>query len=499
MTIKKGYIAQQAKRLSDGEINRRRFVMSALSVGVTMPTAMSLASRAEALTPRRGGQLRIATGSGSACDALTPALSRNAFTRTAISMLGNQLTEVTDAGEVVGALAENYEVSADAKTWIFNLRADVEFHNGKSLTPDDVVATFDLHRANPASRAHRALNVISDVRVTERRQITFTLRRACPEFGHIVSDSNLMILPSEHGYIEDAAAGIGTGAYRLVQFNPGEDVFFRRDPNFWKENVAHFDEIQLLSITDASARVNALINGNVHYADRIDPRMLALIHREPELEVFETKGTRHHTFSMRMDAAPFSNHNLRQALKFAIKRQELVDNVLLGHGRVGNDIVEPTPNGLPVHEFNADKAAYYYSQSGHDGPIELATSEAAFAGAVDAARLIAASAKEAGIDVHVREVNVDEYWTDVWGKSPWYASTSAGRPVSSWMVEDACTAMGWRGSIPDAKQFQAQSGAIVALWANDIAAHTRSLVHAPDFSANGPSQANQITEHWWFA
>ena len=82
-------------------------------------------------------------------------------------------------------------------------------------------------------------------------------------------------------------------------------------------------------------------------------------------------------------------YDLRMALKFAIKRQELVEKILLGHGEAGNDVPvnESMPffnTELPVHEFDPEKAAEHYKKSGHSGPIQLSVSDAAFAGAVDA-------------------------------------------------------------------------------------------------------------------
>ena len=85
MARPKGYVTRQAKRLSDGEINRRRFVMSALSAGVTMPTALSLASRAEAKVPKRGGTLRMALADGTSGDTLDPARAEDA--RALVSVL----------------------------------------------------------------------------------------------------------------------------------------------------------------------------------------------------------------------------------------------------------------------------------------------------------------------------------------------------------------------------------------------------------------------------
>ena len=119
---------------------------------------------------------------------------------------------------------------------------------------------------------------------------------------------------------------------------------------------------------------------------------------------------------MRLDTEPFGNYDLRMALKMSVKRKELVDKILLGHGVIGNDHpISPSmaffASDLPQREYDADKAAFHYKKSGHSGTIKLSAADAAFAGAVDAAQLIAASAAKAGIKIEVvREPN-DGYYS----------------------------------------------------------------------------------------
>ena len=95
---------------------------------------------------------------------------------------------------------------------------------------------------------------------------------------------------------------------------------------------------------------------------------------------------------------------------------------------------------IAQREFDPDKAAEYYKKSGHSGTIKLSASDAAFAGAVDAAQLIAASAKEAGIDIEVVREPKDGYWSNVWNKKGWCACYWGGRPTQDWMYSAAYTA-----------------------------------------------------------
>lgn len=534
--MKKKIIHNKAEQLTAGKISRRQFILTAIAAGATLPMAMSMATEAIAATPVKGGTLRQGLGYGSTTDTLDPGTSENGFTQALLYTYGNHLTEVSNTGELIGELAESFEPQNAASSWVFNLRQGVEFHNGKSLTADDVIATFNYHRdENSKSAAKGLLTAIKSIKKDGDNRIIFELEGGNADFPFIVSDYHLLIHPSKDGKI-DALSGVGTGGYALDTFEPGVRAILKKNPNYFKEDRAHFDEVELLSIIDVTARQSAIMNGDVDVIDSVDPKTVALLGRAPNLNILETTGTQHYTFPMRLDVEPFGNRDLRLALKYAINRQELVDKILLGHGKAGNDI--PVSSAMPFlntdiaqREFDPDKAAEHYKKSGHSGPIQLSASDAAFAGAVDAAQLIAASAKQAGIDIEiVREPN-DGYWSNVWNKKGWCACYWGGRPTQDWMYSAAYTAdtewndTAWKET-DDAKAFnelvvsarsetdekkrktqyfEAQQllhddgGAIVAMWANFIHAHSKKLTHAEEVAANWENDGNKIAERWWFA
>ena len=533
---KETYLARQAHRLTTGQINRRRFIMSALATGVTLPTAMSLAGRAEAMTPKSGGTFRTALGHGSTTDSLDPATAENDFTTTVIYSRGNHLTEVDNTGKLVPDLAESYETS-DAKTWVFNLRPGVEFHNGKSLTPEDVIATLNYHRAEDSKSAAKGLvTQIADIRKDGANQVVIELEAGNADFPYILSDYHLMIMASVDGAVDGQAPDNGTGGYVVENYEPGVRATFTRNPNYFKAGRAHFDAVELYSILDTTARQNAVMNGDVEYSGDIDPKTVALLGRVPTLNILETTGTQHYTFPMRLNVEPFGNYDLRMALKYAIKRQELVDKILLGHGAPGNDVPVNASmpffnTELPVHEFNPELAAEHYKKSGHSGPIQLSAADAAFAGAVDAAQLIAASAKEAGIDIEVVREPSDGYWSNVWNKKGWCACYWSGRPTQDWMYSSAYTSdtewndTAWTSTEAatkfndlvvaarsetneDARKsqyweaqalLQNDGGAIVGMFANYIAAHAKTLAHDEAVAANWANDGNKAQERWWYA
>ena len=525
----KRWLSSPAKTLS-----RRGFMTSAMAAGMAGPALMSLSGQALAAGPKRGGTFKVGFGSGSTTDNLDPATYEGTIMTAVAFLYGNNLVEVDANGALQPELAESWG-SEDAKTWVFTLRAGVTFHNGQALTPADVIATINHHRGEGSKSAVNGLvSQIKDMRA-DGKNVVFELDGANADFPFILSDYHLVILPSKDGALIDPQGGIGTGGYIIDEFEPGVRVKAHRNPDYFKSDRAHFDEVEFLAIVDLTARQNALLNGSVHAIDRVDPKTVALLGRAPNINILEKTSTLHYTFPMRVDAAPFDNYDLRMALKYAVKRQELVDKILLGHGAVGNDHPISTANqyhagDLAQREFDADKAAFHYKKSGHSGPLQLSSSDAAFAGAVDAAQLIAASAAEAGIEIEVVREPSDGYWSNVWNKKPWTVAYWSGRPTEDWMFASAYTddtdwnETAWR-TTEAAKRFNAvviearseldsdkrralyaeaqtlvhdDGGALIPMFANHIMGVASTVAHG-EVAANWEMDGAKAHERWWFA
>ncbi len=529
------FIEDQKRRLAAGTIDRRRFVMSMGAAGIALPAALSIAGNALAATPKKGGRLRVGRGHGSTTDSLDPATTENDMTVQVSNGYANCLTEVGNDGALTPELAESF-ASDDAKTWVFKLRDGVEFHNGKTLTADDVIATFNYHRGEESKSAAKGLlDPIKELRKDGDNTVVVELENANADFPFIVSDYHLIILPSTDGKV-DPVAGIGTGGYKLDKFEPGVRADLSKNANYWKSGRAHFDEVEILSLVDTAARQNAIMNGDVDVIDRVDPKTVALLARVPSLDILEVTGTLHYTFPMRLDSPPFDNYDLRMALKHAINRQEMVDKVLLGHGVRGNDhpisIANPFhATELPQREYDPDKARHHFEKSGVTGPLQLSASDAAFSGAVDAAQLIKASAEVAGISIDIVREPKDGYWSNVWNKKGWCACYWSGRPTEDWMFSSAYVdSTEWndtawkttdsakkfnqlvieaRAELDEQKRgelyFECQKlinddgGAIVPMFANHIMAVSKAVAHDETVAGNWALDGEKAMERWWFA
>ncbi len=268
------FLKQQQEKLTNGSIGRRQFVMSAVAMGMTVPFALSLAEQVEAATPSRGGLFRMGLGHGATTDTLDSATSENHYTLVNGYTFSNHLTEVDNDGQLIGELAETYE-SSDAQKWVFNLRQGVEFHNGKTMTSEDVIASFNHHMGEDSTSAAKGLlTAVKSITADGKNRVIFDLEAPNADFPFIVSDYHISIRPAG-----DMTSGIGTGGYVMQSFEPGVKSVLTRNPNYWKEGRAHFDQVELLSIVDPTARQTALMNGDIDSMDRVDLKTINLFKR----------------------------------------------------------------------------------------------------------------------------------------------------------------------------------------------------------------------------
>jgi len=431
-----------AGRVTAGKMTRREFMGKATALGVSAAMASTMfADAARAAGPVTGGTIKIGCSGGESSNTLDPALVASEVPLNVLRHWGDTLVQVSPTGEVVPRLAESVESSADAKTWHFKIRKGVEFHNGKTMTPDDVLKTIQRHSDEKSTSG--ALGIVKGIESMKVDGDTFSVTLETPnaDLPYLLGDYHLVIQPG--GGIEDPTAGIGTGAYTVAINEPGVRHGFEKWANDWDPDRGYADSSEVLVINDATARTAALQSGQVHLINRVDPKVAALLDRAPNLAVRNVSGRGHYVFIMRIETAPFDNNDLRMALKLAINREEMVDKILRGYGGVGNDIPINASYPLfdetiPQRTYDPEKAAEYYKKSGHDGsPIILRTADGAFPGAVDAASLFQQSAQAAGIPLEIKREPNDGYWSEVWNKQPFCASYWGGRPVQDQMYSTA--------------------------------------------------------------
>ena len=430
------------KEAASGRMSRREFIQIAGAAGVTVAAADLMFAKSAKAAPNKGGHFIQALTGGGTKDVLDPAQTLDSYMiNVSFGQLRNNLTEIAPDGSLIGELATEWEGLDGGKRWVFKIRSGVTFHNGKTMTPEDVVASFNHHRGpDSKSAASGLVKQIVDVKV-DGDNVVFDLEAGNADWPFIVSDYHLVICPANADGTMDWQSGTGTGSYKLESFEPGVNTRVIRNENYWKEGRAHFDSAENLFIPDAGARANALITGSLHAYSNLDLKTVGLMGRDPNIQIFPITGNKHAVLPMHVDTAPFDNVDVRLALKYAINREELVSKILRGQGEVGNDspigpanAYRATPEELPQRPYDPERAKFHLKKAGMDSlKVQLSLADTAFEGAIDAGSLYAEAAKPAGIEIEVVREAEDSYWDNVWLKKPWCGGYWGGRPTEDWM------------------------------------------------------------------
>lgn len=496
------------------------------AAGLILPASYRTAQA----SPNRGGTFRIGLGHGSSTDGYDPGIWDNLYAQVFAASRHNQLIEVGADGQLIGEIAESWD-SSDGKTWVFRIREGVSFHSGKDVTVEDVIASLNHHRGEDATSAIKQFfDPVTEIRA-DGQNVIVTLDAGNGDFPYLMTDYHLAIMPGSDGKIDPTSTD-GCGPYVVESYEPGVQASLTRNPNYWKSDRAHFDRVEILAILDSAARLNALMTGQVDLIDQIDPATIGMLEARGVANILSIPSNAHYVFPMDSRAAPFSDNNVRLALKYAIDRQQMVDTILGGHGAVSNDNPIGPANryfhaDMEPKTFDPDRARFYLREAGMDSlSVDLNVADAAFSGAVDAGALFAETAAQAGININlVREPN-DGYWDNVWMQKPFVASYWGGRAVEDHMFTTGYAAgASWNDSFWSNERFdellvKARSeinedlrremyqemqrivsfeGSVIIPMNNNYVMATALNVATPErVSSNWNIDGFRAVERWWF-
>jgi len=315
-------------------------------------------------------------------ESLDPQKGRSVQAADVLRDIGEGLVAYNEAGELIAAAAERWEISADGLTYTFHLRADARWSNGDPVSAEDFV--FGLRRlVDPVTAALYAAelgNVVNAAAIVAGERAPAELGVAAPDARTLVISLlrptpyllSLLTHPStfpvhrasfaQHG---DAFARAGkllsNGAYVLVRWDPGSIIELQRNAYYWNDSDTAIDVVRHHIVTQETAELNRYRAGELHVTSTVPPDNFDAIRREygEQLHVAPTLGIYYYGFNL--SKPPFrDNPELRQALSMAIDREVLVETIT-GRGEApayswvppGVDNYEPVR--LPFAELSQEE------------------------------------------------------------------------------------------------------------------------------------------------
>jgi peptide/nickel transport system substrate-binding protein len=396
--------------------------------------------------PKNGGNLRVGMLGGSSSDTLDAGRIVTEPDTIRAMALYSGLVRLSNSGrDVEMDLAEEVSSTPDAKTWTVRLRPGLTFHNGKSVTPDDVV--FSLKRiVDPKSPGNGASALqpldVAGIKIVDSRTLTLPMKVPYASFPEQIANIfNFPIVPQDY----NPKNPVGTGPFKYTSFTPGQQSVFSRFANYHLHGLPYLDQITIIdSFASDTAAFNALQGGELDVFSTAPLNLAKQVQGNSQIKALVSLPGQWTPFTMRVDKAPFTDVKVRQAMRLIVDRQQLIDVSLDGLGAVGNDVFsqwDPDYDSSLKRDQDLEQAKSLLKQAGQENlKVDLMTADFAV-GVLQAAQVFAQQAKGAGVTVNINQVPVGTFygsnylqWTfaqDFWGYSPYLSQVAQGSLTTS--------------------------------------------------------------------
>ncbi|MHB0884878.1 MAG: ABC transporter substrate-binding protein [Bacillota bacterium] len=352
--------------------------------------------------------------------ALDPAnASSNAVNRLVALLYDGLVTYAPDSTKVVGALADTWEASPDAKTFTFHIRKDAKFSDGSAVTADAVKFSFDRAMKVGKMAASAWSGIIADgtITVVDPSTVKFTLKDPTPSFlAMMATPAGLIVNPkvkdqykgddNGEGYLVDHA--VGSGRYTVKSFTPNGDAVFVRNDKWYGQKSA-IKNVIVRIVPEAATQRMMLEKGEI---DMIEGRFLdwdtiVQLGKEDGITVPEVPGMDILRFILNSSKKPFNDIRVRKALAESIDYEGILKDIYGGHadrllGGIPKGLLGYDANALK-YEQNIDDAKKLLKDAGYPNGLTLELS----AGPIDLWRKVAtkvqSDAAKAGIKIEIRE------------------------------------------------------------------------------------------------
>jgi peptide/nickel transport system substrate-binding protein len=329
---------------------------------------------------------------------------------------------LVSAFETLLTFDDNYNLTEDGlaqhvnadnpKQYTIELRKGIEFQNGKTMTADDVIYSF--HRIGTKGNgltgyAATATMDIANMKKLDKYTVRLPLKTPDSTVPQTLASYTFGMVPS--GYQAYPHAQVGTGAYKLKSFTPGQQSVHERNPNYWRSGQPYFDTVTIVDFSDATAQVNGLLGGQIDAMTDLPPSQVKVVQaRGMAALVSKTGGWL--PICMAIDMPPFDDVRVRQAMRLIVDRPGMLEQVASGYGFVGNDLYAPFDPGynhsLPQRKQDIAQAKSLLKAAGKANlSVDLHTTNGA-AGMVETATVFANQAQAAGVKINV--INDPNYY-----------------------------------------------------------------------------------------
>lgn len=355
--------------------------------------------------PVKGGEITVGIAQD-LDDSLDPHQTVAAGTREVLFNIFEGLVKPNSDGEMIPAVAEKYTLSEDGTTYTFTLREGVKFHNGQTVTAEDVVYSINRCAAVPEGQEKplvAAFSAVKSVEALDEKTVAVTIAQRDLEF---ISYMTAAIIPAD--YENQDTAPVGTGPFRFVSRTPQQDFVMERFEDYWGA-PAWLDKVTYKICENADALVMNLNGGSIDLCAHLTSAQASQLNQN--FQVLEGTMNLVQAIYLNNQAKPFDNQLVRQALCYAIDRQGIMDMVADGHGTAVGSSIYPAfakyflPELVDKYPHGVAKAKELLAQAGYPDGFDMTISVPNnYQPHMDTAEVVAEQLREAGINVTIQPV-----------------------------------------------------------------------------------------------
>lgn len=363
-------------------------------------------------------------------DSLDPHKAVAAGTKEVLFNLFEGLVKPTSDGSLIPAVAESYEETEGGKVYTFTLRDNVKFHDGSTVTAEDV--KFSLDKCADTSAGESlvpAFSNLESVNILDEKTIEVILKEADTEFLAYMTTA---IIPASNENPDTNP--IGTGPYQYVSRSPQENFVVKRFEEYWGE-PAHIQDVTFKICANSDAIVMDLEGGSIDMFARVTATQAASL--SDEFQVLEGTMNLVQALYLNNEAAPFDQELVRQALCYAIDVNEIMLMVSDGKGTPIGSSMFPAFGKYYMEELNdsyptnREKAKELLKEAGYENGLSFTiTVPSNYQPHIDTAQVLVEQFKKIGVSAEIQLVEWDSWLSDVY-QNRQFQSTVVGIDASN--------------------------------------------------------------------
>ena len=363
-------------------------------------------------TPVPGGS--VVYGMTQDLASLDPHVDTDAGTRDVVFNLYEGLVKPASDGSLMPAVASDYTISDDAKTFTFTLRDGITFHDGTPVTIEDVKYSIDRY-AEIQGESSAFSSLVDSVEVQDDKTLVVNLKESYSEFLPMMT---IAIIPQSN---EDPAGNpIGTGPFKYVSYTPGQNLELEKYDGYWQEGVPSLDSVEFKFIADVDTAFVELQAGTIDILKYLTATQAETLGDE-DYNIVQGSMNLVHAMYLNSAYEPLSKTEVRQALCYAVDRDAINNFIFGGKSHIIGSHMIPAmskyyePEAETVYSYDPEKAKELLADAGYADGFDLEiTVPSSYSQHVDSAQIIADELSQVGINVTLNQVEWSTWLQDVY-------------------------------------------------------------------------------------